>query len=142
MVEHAFGTSTLKKPGGSELWYLDQGDTRLSEKELRDIHMQGYVTAIKAGVGSIMPSYNSWNGVKCSGSKRLMTEILKQELGFQGFLISDYAALDQLGPDYKSNIEQSINAGMDMVMAPDAPSGVLQHTQIAGYGGQGSDVAN
>jgi beta-glucosidase len=114
----AFGTSTLKKPGGSELWYLDQGDTRLSEKELRDIHMQGYVTAIKAGVGSIMPSYNSWNGVKCSGSKRLMTEILKQELGFQGFLISDYAAIDQLGPDYKSDIEQSINAGMDMVMVP------------------------
>jgi beta-glucosidase len=114
----AFGTSTLKKPGGSELWYLDQGDTRLSEKELRDIHMQGYVTAIKAGVGTIMPSYNSWNGVKCSGSKRLMTEILKQELGFQGFLISDYAAIDQLGPDYKSDIEQSINAGMDMVMVP------------------------
>lgn len=114
----SWGTGLPKKPGSPERWPLDQGDTRLSESELREIHMQGYVSAIKAGVGSIMPSYNSWNGVKCSGSKRLLTEILKQELGFEGFLISDYAALDQLPGDYKSQIEQSINAGMDMVMVP------------------------
>lgn len=97
---------------------LDQGDTRLSEAELRAIHMQGYLTAIKAGVGSVMPSYNSWNGVKCSASKRLMTDILKQELGFQGFLISDYNAIDQITKDYKAAIATSINAGMDMVMVP------------------------
>src|SRR2546425_10033612 len=63
-------------------------------------------------------SYSSWNGAKCSGSKRLMVEILKQELGFEGFLISDYNALDELPGDYKSQVEQSINAGMDMVMVP------------------------
>jgi beta-glucosidase len=97
---------------------LDQGDTRLSEADLREIHMQGYVSTIKAGVGSIMPSYSSWNGVKVSGSKRLLTEILKQEMGFEGFLISDYNAIDQITKDYKSAIEQSINAGMDMVMVP------------------------
>jgi beta-glucosidase len=113
-----FGTGVIKQPGSSERWPLDRGDTRLSEQELKDLHMQGYVTAIKAGVGSIMPSYNSWNGEKCSGSKRLLTEILKQELGFEGFLISDYDALDELPGDYKSDIEQSINAGMDMVMVP------------------------
>ncbi len=96
----------------------DQGDTRLSEKELREIHMQGYIAAIRAGVGTIMPSYSSWNGQKVSGSKRLLTEILKHELGFQGFLISDYDAIDQLPGDYPSDIEQSINAGMDMVMVP------------------------
>ncbi|MGH9941221.1 MAG: glycoside hydrolase family 3 protein [Pyrinomonadaceae bacterium] len=115
----AYGTGIRKSPDSAEHWPLDRGDTRLSEKELRAIHMQGYVTAIKAGVGSIMPSYSSWNGVKCSGSKRLLTEILKQELGFEGFLISDYAAIDELPGDYKSDIEQSINAGMDMVMVPD-----------------------
>src|SRR5205085_7019011 len=75
-------------------------------------------TAIKAGVATIMPSYNSWNGVKCSGSKRLLTEILKDELGFEGFLISDYNALDDLPGDVKTRIETSINAGMDMVMVP------------------------
>jgi len=112
-----FGTGAPTKPG-SERYPLDQGDTRLSEQELRAIHLPGYISAIKAGVGSIMPSYSSWNGVKCSASRRLLTEILKQELGFEGFLISDYAAVGQLPGDYKSQVEQTINAGMDMVMEP------------------------
>ncbi|HEY9232559.1 MAG TPA: glycoside hydrolase family 3 protein, partial [Blastocatellia bacterium] len=111
-----YGTGRPKEDGTR--FPLDQGDTRLSEAELRAIHMQGYVTAIKAGVGTIMPSYSSWNGVKCSGSHRLLTEILKNELGFEGFLISDYNALDDLPGDRKSQIETSINAGMDMVMVP------------------------
>ncbi|NNE47772.1 MAG: beta-glucosidase [Rhodothermales bacterium] len=98
---------------------FDRGDVPLSEEELRRIHMEGYVTAVKAGVGTIMPSYSSWNGVKCSGSRRLLTEIIKEELGFEGFLISDFKAIDELPGDYKSDIETSINAGMDMVMVPD-----------------------
>ncbi len=97
---------------------LDQGDTQLSEAELRKIHLPGYVAAVKAGVGSIMVSYSSWNGVKCSASKRLLTEILKQELGFEGFLISDYRAIGQIDKDFKTAIEISINAGMDMAMEP------------------------
>jgi len=97
---------------------LDQGDTRVDEQTLRRIHLPGYIAAIRAGVGSIMPSYSSWNGVKCSASKRLLTEILKQELGFEGFLVSDYNAIDQLSPNYKTAIEMSINAGMDMAMTP------------------------
>lgn len=109
-------------PGGdtSRLW-LDQGDTRVDEATLRRIHLPGYIDAIRAGVGSIMPSYNSWNGVRCSASKRLLTEILKEELGFEGFLISDYNAINQIRPgDYKASIEISINAGMDMAMVPGA----------------------
>jgi beta-glucosidase len=99
---------------------LDQGDTELDEAALRRIHLPGYIDAIKAGVGSIMPSFSSWNGVKCSASKRLLTEILKEELGFEGFLISDYNAIGQIDPnDYKKSIEISINAGMDMAMEPE-----------------------
>ncbi|MCW5979832.1 MAG: glycoside hydrolase family 3 C-terminal domain-containing protein [Bryobacteraceae bacterium] len=114
----AWGTGLVRKgiPGGR--FPLDRGDVRLSEQELRDIHIAGYVDAIKAGAGTIMPSYSSWNGVKCSGSRRLLTEILKDELGFEGFLISDYAALDELPGDYATQIATSINAGMDMVMVP------------------------
>ena len=97
---------------------LDQGDTRVDEATLRRIHLPGYIAAIKAGAGSIMPSYSSWNGVKCSASHRLLTEILKQELGFQGFLISDYNAIDQIDPSFKKSIGISINAGMDMGMVP------------------------
>jgi beta-glucosidase len=112
----AWGTGRPDGKGGR--FPLDQGDTRMDEATLRRIHMQGYVTAIAAGVASIMPSYNSWNGEKCSGSRRLLTEILKGDLGFQGFLISDYNAIDDLPGDWKSQVKQSINAGMDMVMVP------------------------
>jgi beta-glucosidase len=107
-------------PAGGGRLRLDQGDTKVDEAMLRRIHLQGYISAVRAGVGSIMPSYSSWNGVKCSGSKRLLTEILKDELGFEGFLISDYNAIGQVNPrDYKNSVEISINAGMDMAMEPD-----------------------
>src|SRR6185503_14076487 len=108
-----YGTGRKLRP---DLQILDRGDVALSESELRQIHMAGYVSAIKAGVGTIMPSYSSWNGVKCSGSRRLLTEILKQELKFDGFLISDYDAIDEMPGDYKTQIETSANAGMDMFM--------------------------
>jgi len=97
---------------------LDQGNTEIGEAGLRAIHLPPYINAVNAGVATIMPSYSSWNGVKCSASKHLLTEILKEELGFEGFLISDYRAIDQVHPDYKTAIGISINAGMDMGMIP------------------------
>jgi beta-glucosidase len=103
---------------GSTKTGLDQGDTRVDEATLRKIHLQGYYAAIEAGVGSIMPSYSSWNGVKCSASKKLLTDLLKNEMGFQGFLISDYNALDQIDKDFKEAVAISTNAGMDMAMVP------------------------
>ncbi len=123
----AFGTglpmSPVSGPAGlarSSLHHpLDQGDTRLDDAEFRRIHLQGYITAIAAGVGSIMPSYSGWNGVKCSASRTLLTEILKEEMGFKGFLISDYSAQKELPGNAKQQIETVINAGMDMVMIPD-----------------------
>jgi len=97
---------------------VDQGDTRVSEADLRRIHLAGYVTAIKEGVGSIMPSYSSWNGERMSGQKHLITDVLKGELGFEGFLVSDYNAIDALPGDYRNQIKLSTNAGMDMFMVP------------------------
>jgi beta-glucosidase len=98
---------------------LDQGDTRVTEQILRQFHLPPYQAAVKAGVGTIMPSYSSWNGVKCSASKYLLTDVLKGELGFEGFLISDYNAIRQIDPDdFKKSIAISINAGMDMAMEP------------------------
>lgn len=95
---------------------LDQGDTRISEQGLREIFLPPYRDAVAAGVASVMPSYSSYNGVKCSASRFLLTDLLKNELGFQGVVLSDYDALEQLGPDYKTNIATSVNAGMDMIM--------------------------
>ena len=70
-------------------------------------------------MGTVMISYNTWNGVRAHASRRLMTDILKGELGFRGFLISDWAAIDAIPGDYRSDVETSINAGLDMVMVPD-----------------------
>jgi len=100
---------------------IDQGDTICDDATLRKLYLPPYVAAIKAGVGSIMVSYSSWNGAKMHGNKYLLTDVLKGELGFKGFLVSDWAAIDQLSPDYKNDIEQSINAGLDMIMIPNGP---------------------
>ncbi len=97
----------------------DQGNTQIDEQTLRDIHLPGYIRAIEEGVGSIMATYNSWNGQKVHGSHYLLTEVLKEELGFEGFIVSDWAAIDQLPGDYRNDIKGSINAGIDMVMVPD-----------------------
>ncbi len=104
---------------GTGRYGLDQGNAEVDEATLRRIFLPGYTGTVAAGVGSIMPSYSSWNGVHCSGSKKLLTDLLKNELGFEGFLISDYAAINQLPGTYKQQIQTSINAGMDMVMIPD-----------------------
>jgi beta-glucosidase len=99
----------------------DQGDDQCDEATLRKLYLPPYAAAIKAGVGSIMVSYSSWNGEKMHGNKYLLTEVLKGELGFQGFLVSDWAAIDQISPDYQTDVEKSINAGLDMVMIPYGP---------------------
>ncbi len=96
----------------------DQGDTQLSEADLRAIHVSPYIDAIARNVGSVMPSYSSWNGAKLHGHEYLLTDVLKTELGFSGFVISDWAAIDQLPGDYASDVRTSINAGIDMVMVP------------------------
>lgn len=106
---------------GGTLGGKDQGDLRASEEDLRAIHLRPYLDSIKAGVGSIMVSFSSWNGEKLHGHRRLLTDVLKGELGFEGFLVSDWAAIDQLPGDYRSAIERSINAGLDMVMIPAGP---------------------
>ena len=98
---------------------IDQGNTQVSEKILRELHLPAYIDAIEQGVGTIMATYNSWNGQKVHGYKYLLTNLLKTELGFNGFIISDWKGVDQVNSDYKEAIKQSINAGVDMVMVPD-----------------------
>ena len=97
---------------------VDQGNTVGEEAALRKLHLAPYAAAIQAGTRSIMVSYNSWNGQKMHGNKQLLTDVLKGEMGFKGFLVSDWAAIDQLPGDFKSDIETSINAGLDMIMIP------------------------
>jgi beta-glucosidase len=97
----------------------DQGDAVMDEARLRAIHLPSYRAAVAAGVGSVMASFSSWNGQRMHGNRYLLTDVLKGELGFQGFLVSDWAGIDQLSGDYASDVETSINAGIDMVMVPE-----------------------
>ncbi|HVU07759.1 MAG TPA: glycoside hydrolase family 3 N-terminal domain-containing protein [Verrucomicrobiae bacterium] len=99
----------------------DQGNTVCDEVTLRKLFLPPYRAAVDAGVGSVMVSYSSWNGQKMHGNKYLLTDVLKGELGFKGFVVSDWAAIDQLSPDYKTDVETSINAGLDMIMVPFGP---------------------
>ncbi len=96
----------------------DQGNVIADEQTVRQLHLQGFISAINAGVKSIMVSYSSINGQKMHGSRYWITDVLKDELGFKGFVISDWQGIDQLPGDYKSDIQNSINAGVDMVMVP------------------------
>ncbi len=103
---------------------VDQGNTVCDEATMRKMYLAPYRAVVAEGAKSIMVSYSSWNGSKMHGNRHLLTDVLKGELGFKGFLISDWAAIDQLtpsAPSYKKDIEISINAGLDMVMIPYGP---------------------
>jgi beta-glucosidase len=99
----------------------DEGNTVCDEATLRKLYLPPYAAAVKAGVGSIMVSFSSWSGARMHANKHLLTDVLKDELGFQGFLVSDWAAINQISPSYKADIEISINAGLDMFMIPYGP---------------------
>jgi len=97
---------------------LDQGVTDVDEATLRAVHLSPYVAAIDTGAMSIMVSFSSWGGMKMHAQKYLLTDVLKGELDFKGFLVADWQGIDQIPGDYCSDIVTSINAGLDMIMVP------------------------
>ncbi|MBN1542313.1 glycoside hydrolase family 3 C-terminal domain-containing protein [candidate division KSB1 bacterium] len=103
---------------GGTIGGQNTGNTVLTEEELRSIHLPGYLKALENDVKTIMASYSSWNGEKLHGHKYLLTDVLKKELEFKGFIVSDWMGIDRLPGDYTSDIETAINAGIDMVMVP------------------------
>jgi beta-glucosidase len=98
---------------------IDQGETTLSWETLEQRHIAPYYPVLKAGVLSVMVSFNSWNGDKCHGHYHLITEVLKDQLGFTGIVVSDWDGIDYIDEDYAVCIEKSVNAGIDMFMAPE-----------------------
>ncbi len=101
-----------------EGYSIDQGITDVDEATLRAIHMTPYENAIDAGVRIVMASFSSTGAGKVHGDYHLLTEILKGELGFTGFVVSDWGGVDQVDPDYDAAVATSISAGIDMVMVP------------------------
>ena len=89
--------------------------------------MPPYYSAIDAGVLTIMVSFNSWNGDKCHGHKFLLTDLLKDEMGFNGFVISDWDGIDYLTDDYREAVALGVNAGIDMFMVSEKWQSLIAH---------------
>lgn len=96
----------------------DQGDNIATEQTLFDIHAQGYVGGLSAGAQSVMASFNSWHGDKIHGNQYLLTDILKDKMGFDGFVVGDWNGHGQVDGCSNESCPQSINAGLDIFMVP------------------------
>ena len=117
-AKHFVGDGNTVFGTGTNWYKIDRGDVILEEEELRSKYIKPFKESIKAGVGSIMISYNSWKGKKLHGHKYLINDVLRKELKFDGIIISDWAGINEIDKDYKTCIIQSINAGIDMNMVP------------------------
>ncbi|ETR72460.1 MAG: beta-glucosidase [Candidatus Magnetoglobus multicellularis str. Araruama] len=101
---------------GATLHGVNTGDAPINEAELRKIHLPPYLAALKENVLTVMISFSSWNYIKCHANKYLITHLLKEELGFDGIVITDWDGIDYLSDDYFEAVAIGINAGMDMFM--------------------------
>lgn len=106
---------------------IDQGVTKVTRQELEAVHLAPFADAVKRGVGTVMPSYSSLDilgddegPVKMHANAEMINGVLKDRMGFDGFVISDWQAIDQIPGDYASDVRTSINAGLDMIMVPTA----------------------
>ena len=99
----------------------DYNTAELSEHTLRNVYLPPYRAALEAGVGTFMASFNEINGVPATADRWLMTEILRDEWGFKGFVVSDYTGINELVPhgvaeDEQHAAELAVNAGIEMDM--------------------------
>ncbi len=98
---------------------LDRGNAIISLADLETIHYPLYEAAIEAGTKTIMISYSSLNSVKMHENKDLVTDVLKHSMGFEGFVIGDYNAIDEIdAPSFNQKVYKAVNAGIDMLMQP------------------------
>ncbi len=105
--------------GTSTVYRIDQGVTTAEEAELRTVHLAPYPASFDAGAVTVMASFSSWENGKVHGDQYLLTDVLRDELGFGGLVVSDWGAVDQIDPgNYYDSIVQAINAGIDLVMVP------------------------
>jgi beta-glucosidase len=118
-ADHRVAATAKHFLGDGGTWHgIDQGDTRVSEQELIDVHARGYTAAIDAGVLAVMASYSSWNGRKMHGNHVLLTEVLKGRMGFGGIVVGDWNGHEQLPGCRADDCPQAFEAGVDVLMAP------------------------
>lgn len=126
--EHVVATAKHFLADGGTFGGDDQGDARIGERELIDIHNPGYPAAIEAGVQSVMSSYSSWNGRKMHENRYLLTDVLKGRMGFDGLLVGDWNGHGQVPGCTNASCAAAINAGIDLVMVPNDWKAMIQNT--------------
>jgi beta-glucosidase len=126
--KHALGAGGTSW-GTGVMGGIDQGDAQISEAEMRAVHLPPFKAAVDAGAMAIMVSYSSWNGGKMSASSKWLTGVVKGELGFRGFLLSDFNAIRQLGGTSRQQAATALNAGLDMIMMSDGLAGFISDVQ-------------
>jgi beta-glucosidase len=123
-LENAFGADKVVATAkhfigdGGTLNGDDQGDTQLNEEALKKLHAPGHFTAIGAGAQTVMATFNSWNGVKTHGNNYLLTTVLKERMGFDGFVVGDWNGHEQIPGCTAGACAAAVNAGVDMIMVP------------------------
>ena len=105
---------------------VDQGDTDIDEATMRDVHAAGYFPAIEAGVQTVMASFNSWQGTKMHGYKTMLSDVLKDRMGFNGFVVGDWNGHGQIPGCTNTDCPEAFLAGVDMYMAPDSWKGIYE----------------
>lgn len=107
---------------------VDRGNNLATEQQLLDIHGQGYITALQAGVQTVMASYSSWQGNKLHGHRYLLTEVLKGRMGFDGLVVSDWNGIEEVPGCTPSKCAAAVNAGIDLFMVPQDWHAFLDNT--------------
>jgi len=113
----------------------DQGDTAVDEATLVRIHAAGYPPVIAAGAQTVMASFNSVNGVRMHGNKPFLSDALKGRMQFGGFVVGDWNGHGQIPGCKNDDCPATINAGLDMAMAPDSWKGFYETTLAAAKAG-------
>ena len=111
--------ATIWGSSRTDRYMLDQGNMQVPEEGVRALFLPPYQSAVDVGAMNVMASFSSWKGTKMHAQQYLLTDVLKDELGFKGFIVSDWQAMDQIYPDdYYASVVTSVNAGVDMNMVP------------------------
>lgn len=131
-AKHYIGDGATTYGTGENNQLVDRGDARMTEAQLREKYLPPYKALIDAGVKTVMPSFSSYNGIKMHANKYLITDVLKGELGFDGFVISDWEAINSLGgKNLSENVIIATNAGVDMFMQPYEATKVIESIMTA-----------
>jgi beta-glucosidase len=125
---HVIATAKHFMGDGGTFEGIDQGDTRVSEQKLRDIHGFPYFEALDACAQTVMASFNSWNGSKLHGDLNLLTTVLKDSMQFDGFVVGDWNGHGQVPGCSNQSCAHAFNAGVDMFMAPEDWKPLLKNT--------------